>query len=53
MGRNMEANNMCTALEKLKEDGKMEGIEEKGRTEGIVSSVKNLMDTMGGQQSRQ
>ena len=29
MGRNMEMNNMCTALEKLKEDGKMEGIEEK------------------------
>ena len=25
MGRNMEVNNMCTALEKLKEDGKMEG----------------------------
>ena len=47
MGRNKEVNNMCTVLEKLKEDGKMEGIEEKDRKEGIVSSMKNLMDTMG------
>ena len=27
MSRNMEVNNMCTALEKLKEEGKLEGIE--------------------------
>ena len=34
MSRNMEVNNMCTALEKLKEEGKLEGIEV-GREEGI------------------
>lgn len=32
MGRNMEVSNMCTALEKLKEEGKLEGREE-GREE--------------------
>ena len=36
---------MCTALEKLKEDGKMEGLQE-GKREGLVSSIRNLMESM-------
>ena len=39
MSRNMEVNNMCTALEKLKEEGKLEGIEV-GREEGISFTIK-------------
>lgn len=35
---NKEADNMCTALEKLIEDG---------RNDGILTSVKNLMESMG------
>lgn len=38
MGINKEADNMCTALEKLIEDG---------RNDGILTSVKNLMESMG------
>ena len=41
MGRNMEVNNMCTALEKLKEDGKMEGIEEKEKAVILVMLKNN------------
>lgn len=41
MGRNMEVNNMCTALEKLKEDGKMEGIEEKEKAVILVVLKNN------------
>ena len=44
MSRNMEVNNMCTALEKLKEEGKLEGIEV-GREEGI-SYFYNLNYTL-------
>lgn len=39
---NKEADNMCTALEKLIEDGKKEGMQE-----GRLTSVKNLMESMG------
>ena len=53
MGRNMEVNNMCTALEKLKEDGKMEGLQEgrqkglqEGKRESLISSIRNLMESM-------
>ena len=41
MGRNMEVNIMCTALEKLKEDGKMEGIEEKEKAVILVMLKNN------------
>lgn len=41
MGRNMEVNNMCTALEKLKEDAKMEGIEEKEKAVILVMLKNN------------
>ena len=41
MGRNMKGNNMCTALEKLKEDGKMEGIEEKEKAVILVMLKNN------------
>ena len=41
MGRNMEVNNMCTALEKLKEVGKMEGIEEKEKAVILVMLKNN------------
>ena len=43
MGRNMEVNNMCTALEKLKEDGKMEGLQEglqEGRQKGLQEGLQ-------------
>ena len=43
MGRNMEMNNMCTALEKLKEDGKMEGLQEglqEGRQKGLQEGLQ-------------
>ena len=46
MGINKEADNMCTALEKLIEDGKKEGMQE-GMIDGILTSVKNLMESMG------
>ena len=36
---------MCTALEKLKEDGKMEGLQE-GIKKGLLSSIRNLMESM-------
>ena len=36
MSRNMEVNNMCTALEKLKEEGKMEG-----KKEVILTMLQN------------
>ena len=39
---NKEADNMCTALEKLIEDGKKEGMQE-----GRLTSVKNLMGEYG------
>ena len=42
MGINKEADNMCTALEKLIEDGKKEGMQE-----GRLTSVKNLMGEYG------
>ena len=45
MSRNMEVNNMCTALEKLKEEGKLEGIEV-GREEGIKENRKEVILTM-------
>lgn len=41
---------MCTALEKLIEDGKKEGMQEgrqEGMIDGILTSVKNLMESMG------
>lgn len=50
MGVNKEADNMCTALEKLIEDGKKEGMQEgrqEGMIDGILTSVKNLMESMG------
>ena len=44
---------MCTALEKLKEDGKMEGLQEgrqeglqEGKRESLISSIRNLMESM-------
>ena len=40
-GKDMEVNNMCTALEKLKEDGKMEGIEEKEKAVILVMLKNN------------
>lgn len=40
MGRNMEVNNMCAALEKLKEEGKLEGREEKERAV-ILAMLEN------------
>lgn len=42
-GKDMEVNNMCTALEKLKEDGKMEGLQEglqKGRQKGLQEGLQ-------------
>lgn len=41
---------MCTALEKLREDGKIEGRREgreEGMIDGILASAKNLMESMG------
>ena len=49
MGRNMEVNNMCTALEKLKEDGKMEGLQEglqEGKREGMQEKEKAVILVM-------
>ena len=46
MGKNKEADNMCTALEQLIEDGKKLGMQE-GMIDGILTSVKNLMESMG------
>lgn len=45
MSRNMEVNSMCEALEKLKEEGKLEGIEV-GREEGIKENRKEVILTM-------
>lgn len=50
MGKNREVDNMCTALEKLREDGKTEGRREgreEGMIDGILASAKNLMESMG------
>ena len=41
---------MCRELELLYLDGEKQGIKkgiEKGRAEGIISSIKNLMATLG------
>ena len=45
MGRNMEVNNMCTALEKLKEEGKKEGMKE-GMKEGIEEKGREVVRVM-------